>query len=180
MAIEIEKKYRLRPDQRAAIRESLREFGAELCGQDFEENSIYGGGVLNEKKAVLRLRTTQDRVFLTFKQRIDQQSGIKRQIEHETEVKDAAETGNIIASLGFEKFLVYEKRRETWRFRQTEIVLDELSFGSFMEIEGSITAIGEAELLLGAEAFEVEHDTYPRLTAKHGVRRENVIEARFS
>jgi hypothetical protein len=49
-----------------------------------------------------------------------------------------------------------------------------------MEIEGAITAIKEAEMLLGIEDLETEHETYPRLTARLGKQVGDKIEARFS
>jgi len=127
----------------------------------------------------LRVRKTQDKTILTFKKTIQNDFNIKQRTEHETEVADAAEIEKIIENLGFAPRLVYEKRRKTWHFRSVEIVLDELPFGSFMEIEGSITAIAEAEMFLGIEDYETEHATYPHLTMKHGKRNGNLIEARF-
>lgn len=179
MATEIEKKYRLNSAGREKVLEGLKEFGAEYEGEDFEENTIFGGGALNGKPAVLRLRKTQSKTVLAYKQRIPNDSDVKHQIEFETEVKDVEAMENIIANIGFTKSLVYEKRRKTWRFRQVEVVLDELPFGSFMEIEGSLTAIKEAEMLLDIEDFPVEYETYPRLTLKLGARRGEVVEARF-
>jgi adenylate cyclase class 2 len=179
MAIETEKKYRLSEEQKQFVTNSLKEIGADFQGEDFEENLIYGGGILDEKPAVLRVRQTQDKTILTFKQSIENEFNVKQRTEYETEVAVADELKRIINSLGFELRLVYEKRRKTWRFRTVEIVLDELPFGDFMEIEGSVTAIAEAEMFLGIEDYETEHDTYPRLTAKFGARSGNLIEARF-
>ena len=179
MAIEIEKKYRLTEAQKQFVLNSLEEIGAEYEGEDFEENTIYGGGILDEKIAVLRLRRTQDKTILTFKQSIQNEYAVKQRTEHETEVANAEELEKIIENLGFEPRLVYEKRRKTWRFRAVEIVLDELPFGDFMEIEGSITAIAEAEMFLDIEDYETEHETYPSLTAKFGKANGNVVEARF-
>ncbi len=179
MAIETEKKYRLDSARRGQVLAKLEEIGGVFLREDFEVNELYGGGILEEKKAVLRLRRIEGRTILTYKQRLDNNSAIKRQIEHETEIGDAAAIEMIIESLGFEKRIVYEKRRQTWRFRKTEIVLDELPFGLFMEIEGSIAEITLAESLLEAEDFEAEHETYPRLTAKLGKRNKRLIEARF-
>jgi len=179
MAIEIEKKYRLSEEQRQFVLASLKEFEAEYRGEDFEENTIYGGGILDEQRAVLRVRKTQQKTVLTFKRRIDSEFDIKQQTEHESEVANAEEIEKIIESLGFVPRLVYEKRRKTWKFRQVEIVLDELPFGLFMEIEGSITAIAEAEMILDIEDFTAVHETYPTLTLTHGKRCGELIEARF-
>lgn len=179
MAIEIEKKYRLTDAKREMILDNLREIGAEFVGEDFEENNIYGGGILSEQTAVLRIRKTQDKNILTYKRRIENDLAIKQQTEYETAVENVDELEKIVESLGLIKMLVYEKRRKTWRFRTVEIVLDELPFGQFMEIEGSITAIAEAEMFLDAEDFEVEYETYPRLTARLGKKVGDVTIAAF-
>lgn len=177
--IEIEKKYRLTDEQKTFVLVALREAEAEFVGEDFEENILYGGRILKETNAVLRVRKTQDKTILTYKKRIQNEFNIKQQIEYETEISDADELEKIIESLGFTRFLVYEKRRKTWNFRAVEIVLDELPFGDFMEIEGSITAIAEAEMLLDIEDFETEHATYPALTMQFGKKIGEVFEARF-
>lgn len=180
MAIEIEKKYRLTAAQSEQVAASLREFGAEYQGEDFETNTLYGGGILDERRAVLRVRKIGGETILTFKRRVESDSEIKRQIEYETGVENADEIEKIIENLGFMKTLIYEKRRRTWRFRRVEVVLDELPFGLFMEIEGAAaTDITEAEMLLEAENFAVEPETYPRLTLKHGTRIGEIVEARF-
>lgn len=179
MSIEIEKKYRLTPEQRQDVLDALDEFSAEYEGEDFEENILFANDVLFEKNALVRIRRTRDKTMFTYKQRIQSQSDAKRQIEHETEVVDADSLLDIVEALGLQKRIVYEKRRKTWKFRQVEVVLDELPFGLFMEIEGSVSAIKEAEMLLDIEEFEVEHETYPRLTGKFGKANGEVIEARF-
>lgn len=180
MAIEIEKKYRLSVEQKRFVLSALEEFQAEFKGEDFEENTIYGGSILDEKFAVLRVRKTQNKTILTFKKSVQNDFPVKQRIEHETEVADAKELEKIIENLGFAPRLIYEKRRKTWRFRSVEIVLDELPFGEFMEIEGSITAIAEAEILLDFEGFPTEHATYPNLTRELGKENGDLIEARFS
>ncbi len=179
MAIETEKKYTLSNDQRGRILESLKEIGAEFAGEDFEENTIYQGNGLAEKSAVLRVRKIGEKAILTFKKRIESGSDIKRQIEFETEVSSGSEIEKIIEHLGYEKVLVYEKRRLKWNFRQVEIVLDELPFGQYMEIEGDLTAIAEAEMFLGAEDLQAEYETYSSLTSRFGIENGIIIEARF-
>lgn len=179
MAIEIEKKYRLNETQYARVSFDLEELKAIFIGEDFEENTIYGGGSLDEQSAALRVRKIENKTILTYKRRIQNDSAVKNQIEHETVVDDANEIENIIECLGFEKALIYEKRRKSWKFRNVEIVLDELPFGLFMEIEGSEMDIAEAEMFLGAEDFIAEHETYPHLTLKFGKSDGKIIEAKF-
>jgi adenylate cyclase class 2 len=177
--IEIEKKYRLTKEQFEHVQEDLKEFEAEFIGEDFEENNLYGNEEFEEKKAVLRLRKIDEKTILTYKQWISNETGFKQQIEHETAVEDAKQIEEIIKYLGLFKGIVYEKRRKTWKFRDAEVVLDELPFGLFMEIEGSFTAIAEAEMFLDAETFEVENKTYSTLTLELGRKNGQLIEARF-
>ena len=178
--LEIEKKYRLSRERWDEIAASLNAIGANFVGEDFEENTIYGGEALDRTGGIVRIRKTQDRALLTFKRRVENQTDVKQQIEHETEVSDIDAVAQILIELGLSPKLIYEKRRKTWRLRSIEIVLDVLPFGLFMEIEGSITAIKEAEMLLGIENLETEHETYPRLTARLGRQVGDKIEARFS
>ena len=179
MANEIEKKYRLGAEQIAEVLESLSEIGAQYVGEDFEENILYSNEDLLQKQAVLRLRRIGERTILTYKQKVRSDFNAKHHLEHETEVSDFDEISEIFENLGFRRSLVYEKRRRTWKFRQVEIVLDELPFGNFMEIEGTLATILEAEMLLGAEDFEVVPETYPNLTLQFGTKNGEVTEARF-
>lgn len=179
MAIEIEKKYRLTEVQRQRVLRNLESSGAIYQGEDFEENNIYRNATMEASNSVLRLRKTSDKTVLTFKRRLDGALAIKRQIEHETEVGDAGEMQKIIECLGFEKTLVYEKRRRTWTFRQVEIVVDELPFGFYMEIEGNAAEIEEAETILDLKQLAAEHETYPHLTKKFGRQNGSSVEARF-
>lgn len=179
MAIEIEKKFRLTEAQKQAVSVSLKEIGAEHIGDDFEENILFSNRELLKKQAVLRLRRIDERIILTYKQKLENDSAAKQHIEHETEVADFEAIEKIVEALGFHRSLIYEKRRETWKFGAVEIVLDVLPFGLFMEIEGALTAIVEAEKLLGADEFEVEPLTYPNLTIKYGTKKGGLIEARF-
>jgi adenylate cyclase, class 2 len=179
MADEIEKKYRLTGEQKEAVLSRLTEFGAVYEGEDAEENILFLGGDLARKQAVLRLRRIGERTILAYKQRVESETAYKHHLEYETEIADFAAMAEIFERLGYRRSLIYEKRRRTWKLRGVEVVLDELPFGDYMEIEGSMTGIAEAEMLLDAEDFEVEPETYPLLTAKHGRRRGDFIEARF-
>jgi len=179
MAIEIEKKYRLPLTMIDKLRTSLEESGAQFVGREREENIIYRGGALDEKGAILRIRKTDNKIMLTYKRRVEGYGDVKHQIENECEVNDADAIHSILAELDLSPRLIYEKHRETWKFRSVEIVIDELPFGWFIEAEGSLTAIKEAEILLDLDELETVHETYPQLTATVGMKNGDVIEARF-
>jgi adenylate cyclase class 2 len=179
MAIEIEKKYRLTKKQHDSVRRRLPQIGATLEGEEFEENTLYEGKGLAVGRSVLRLRRVGDGAILTYKKRLPTASSVKRQREDETQVDDPDALNAILAALGFTPALVYEKRRETWVLGKTEIVIDELSFGLFMEIEGKERDIRAIETKLAVKNLKTEKLTYPQLTVDNGKKSRGVIEARF-
>ncbi len=179
MPIEIEKKYRLTKDQRRAVEKRMRALGIKPHPVEFEENTIYRGGNLKPGSRALRLRRVNGRAVLTFKRRFPTKSSIKRQEENETKIGDADALELILKALGFEPALVYEKRRTSWLVGTTLVLIDELPYGLFMEIEGSEKDIFRVEKKIGAREFEAVNETYPTLTAKFGKKRKGIIEARF-
>ena len=179
MAIETEKKYRLDEKQFAKIAKRLGQIGAIFGGETFEENYLHRGGVLDGRDAVLRLRKTDEKTILTYKESLKSSRDVKHKIEHETEVADVDAMEEIIRSLGYRLSVVYEKRRRTWHLGSVEIVLDELPFGLYMEIEGTTRTIGQTEKRLGIKNLVSEIRGYPRLTIKYGRMKKSVMEARF-
>jgi len=177
--IEVEKKFRLTKRQRDAVLKRLPELGATLQGEEFEENTLYGGEALNSGSCVLRLRRVGGKATLTYKKRLPGASSIKHQREEETAIADPEAMEAILEALGFTPALVYEKRRQTWRLGNAEIVIDVLPFGLFMEIEGRINQIKAVERKLGLKGLRAENATYPQLTQKHGKVYDGLIEARF-
>jgi adenylate cyclase class 2 len=180
MVMEIEKKYRLTAERAVRLRARLGELaGGAARGVEFEENMIYAGAGLGAGLRTLRLRRVAGRALLTLKEREPSADAIKRQHEEETEVADAAALDAILCALGYTHALVYEKRRETWHLDTVEVVIDELPFGWFAEIEGETEAILAAERRLDLADAEAEHATYPALARAHGKINGDVIESRF-
>lgn len=179
MPIEIEKKYRLTPEQATALANRLDEIGAERSGSALEVNTLYSNPTLDLEGAILRLRRIGNRAILTFKKRFSSPSSIKRQLEEETEVEDGDAMARILDRLGFKASLIYEKRRDTWKHHATEIAIDELPFGWFMEIEGEEADIVAVEGEIGIDESSAEEATYPALTRKLGRLVDDRFEARF-
>ncbi len=179
MPIEIEKKYRLTEEQRMQTIERLKSLSAESSEKEFEVNTIYRNATLEAENAIVRLRRVGKKALLTYKKRFTSESSIKRQLEEETEVADADTVARILLQLGLTPLLVYEKYRTTWRYDGTDITIDDLPFGWFMEIEGDEEAIKRVELQLRVEGLQAEEATYPALTHQHGTRKGDVIESRF-
>lgn len=179
MNIETERKYRLSERRLAEIVKKLGELGATFEKEVFEVNYQHRGGEMDERGATLRLRKIGDFTVLTYKEKVKSESGTKQKIEYETQVSDVEATEKIIERLGYRLTAVYEKRRKYWRLGDVEIVLDELPFGLYMEIEGKLDAIDRAEKRLGLTEREREPRGYPRLTIKYGKMVDSVAIARF-
>lgn len=179
MPIEVEKKYRLTKMQREEVLLRLPAIGAKRKGEDFEVNILYTGAALDVTRSVLRLRRVGNRGVLTFKESLPAGLDIKHRREEETRVEDPDAMELILEALGFTPALVYEKRRVTWRLGPTEIVIDELPFGLFMEIEGQEKDIREVESNLAIKRLRTEPLSYPRLVLLHGARNGVVVESRF-
>jgi len=180
MAIEIEKKYRLTDEQRDVVIARLNTLNAESFDAVFEVNTIYRSPRLEQDRAILRLRRIGDRSILTYKKRLASPSAIKHQLKEETEIENGDVMENILAKLGLTSSIIYEKRRTVWKYSETEIALDELPFGKFMEIEGTEENIKVVERELRIENLPAEESTYVGLTHKLGVRNGELIEARFA
>lgn len=179
MAIETEKKYRMDKKLLVEFTTRLRELGAVFAYETFEENYLHRGGILDDRNAVLRLRKTSGKTILTYKEKIGSQNEFKQQIEHETRVDDVEATEAIIEKLGYKLSIVYEKHRKAWHLGNVEVVLDELPFGVYMEIEGTMEDILTVEKQIGADRLEPEVRGYPRLTLKYGSLNNGVTESRF-
>ncbi|MEO5859182.1 MAG: class IV adenylate cyclase [Pyrinomonadaceae bacterium] len=179
MNIETEKKYRLSPKRLDEITNRLHEVGAEFRKEVFEVNYQHRGGDMDERGATLRLRKIGDFTVLTYKEKIKTVDGTKQRVEYETSVADVDAMENIIERLGYKLTAVYEKRRKYWDLGDVEVVLDELPFGQFMELEGTSEDIEKVEGLLKLKEAEFEPRGYPRLTIKYGKVIDGIATAKF-
>jgi adenylate cyclase class 2 len=144
--LEVEVKFLL--SDLVAMQERLRSSGATLHHPRTYERNIrfddVSQGLKNQGK-LLRLR--QDSAArLTFKGRSSQMADSEARVmeELEVEVEDFDIMARILGRIGFEGVQTYEKYRETYRLSSVEIVLDEMPFGDFIELEGDEAAIREA------------------------------------
>ena len=98
-------------------------------------------GTLRAQHHVLRLRK-DDQVRLTYKGAANLASEVADRQELEVVVQDLDTTRAILEALGFQVFILYEKYRTTYKLQDCEVVVDEMPFGNFTEIEGnSVEAI---------------------------------------
>lgn len=120
------------------IRNSLRVLGARLVQERvLERNTRFDlpGGALRAKGRVLRLRQdTQAR--MTYKGGSIKDQGVLSREEIEFVVEDFEKARRLLEALGYQEMVYYEKYRTTYEWDRTLIMLDELPYGNFVEIEG--------------------------------------------
>jgi len=147
---EIEVKFLI--DDLAAMRQRLMALGARLkTPRTYEDNWLFDtpDEQLTRQGRLLRLRRDRHN-SITYKERPAQPDpDFKVLHEYEIEVSDFAQAHTILEKLGFVPTLRYEKYRETFTYQGAEIVLDEVPFGTFMEIEASREAIRSIAAALG-------------------------------
>ena len=134
-----------------AVRRRLAELGAARDGRSDEENLIFddAAGRLAAAGVLLRLRQDQ-RATLTAKTPVDDpRFKVRRETEVEVSSFDGARA--LLEALGFGVVASYRKDRETWRLAGAAVLLDELAFGCFVEIEADPDAIERAVGLLGLD-----------------------------
>ena len=147
--VEIEVKIKV--ENLAAVEQKLKAAGATLkAGRVYERNVRYedAGETFTPAARVLRLR--QDtQVHLTYKEPHDPVGGGWARTELEVTVSDFETTDLLLQKLGFHAAWIYEKYRTTYALENCEVVLDEMPFGPFIEVEGQPDAIQRALLALG-------------------------------
>ncbi len=96
---------------------------------DLPDNSFRSSG------RVLRLRRDTESK-LTYKGASQNRSGVLDRQEIEFVVGDFEKARQFLEALGFRQTMFYEKYRATYEFDDLSIMLDELPYGDFVEIEG--------------------------------------------
>jgi len=144
---EIEAKFFVRDLEK--IRMRLQELEARLIQERvLEMNTRFDlpDSGLSSKGNVLRLRQDSE-AKLTYKGAGTNEQGILNRTEIEFTVEDFEKAKNFLEALGYQPFFYYEKYRTTYDIPQTSevlrdlgglkhVMLDELPYGNFVEIEG--------------------------------------------
>jgi adenylate cyclase class 2 len=154
MCIEIEAK--LKVESHREIIEKLAELVAEFLEEQLQTDYYFDdvNSTLTKGDKCLRLRRQvvgkNERFFLTYKG-AKEKNEFKKRREIEIEVGDADSAENLLSALGYEKVLVFEKKRRMVRLGDCEVALDELPLlGVFVEIEGPDgERIGDVQKNLG-------------------------------
>ncbi len=133
---EIEVKFYIQDLKKVEAR--MQDLGAQLVqARTLETNLRFDlpDGRLRADGRVLRLR--QDSAArLTYKGAGKREQGVLDREEIEFVVENFEKARQFLEALGYQKSIFYEKYRTTYDLNETQIMLDELPYGSFLEIEG--------------------------------------------
>ena len=180
MSAPVETEIKLRMDGPDAARGAVHALGASLQkARHLEDNVLYDDAESSLFRAgqALRLRRADGHAIVTHKgPRLERGDGIKSRSETEIEVSDADAFHGILSALGYRKVFRYQKYRETYRWREVEIVIDETPIGTFLEIEGPVNVIHEAARALGRGPADYIADSYAALFMASGGTGDMVFQ----
>jgi adenylate cyclase class 2 len=133
---EVEAKFPVRSLE--TVRKRLEQAGAVLEAPRVHEVNLRFDtpeGTLTRERRVLRLRR-DSRAVLTYKGAAQPGQEVSVRQEIEVEVSDFEAARRLLEALGYRVSTMYEKYRTTYRLMDAHVVLDEMPFGNFVEIEG--------------------------------------------
>jgi adenylate cyclase, class 2 len=122
----------------SAVEARLQDLGAHLSLPRILEVNLRFDTPDNELGKSLRvLRLRQDAIArLTYKGPASGLGGARLRQELEFEVSDFAVARAFLEALGYQVMMIYEKYRAAYDLDNVEVSLDELPYGTFVEIEG--------------------------------------------
>jgi len=170
MILEIEVKLRVIDGDDAMTR--LARLPATLVERrGFEHNEIFdtGDGALKAVSRLLRLRVTDERSLLTFKEKVESELHAKVRSEVETEVASPEAVRLILRGLGMAPVYRYQKYRSYHAWTDPEsgeglsISVDETPIGVYVELEGPKPAIDAAAGKMGYTEKDYILDDYRTL-----------------
>ena len=120
------------------IKARLHELNARLLQERILETNIrfdLPDARLRSEGRVLRLRLDTE-ARLTYKGASNNKHGVLSRTEIEFVVEDFEKARQLLEALGYQELMRYDKYREVYEFDGCHIMLDELPYGPFIEVEG--------------------------------------------
>ena len=152
---ETEAKFYLRHSAKMQMR--LEELKAHLIQPRVLETNLrfdLPDASLRAQGRVLRLRRDTE-ARLTYKGPGQNRQGVLDREEIEFIVEDFEKAHSFLEALGYQKLVYYEKYRTTYQLEDAFIMLDELPYGDFVEIEGETVE----QIQVVAEKLNLNWDT---------------------
>ena len=178
MASAVENEIKLEMAGPQAARQAVASLGARLVRRRHLEDNLLLDDPARSLRAsgrILRLRRTDGGSVVTYKGPRLEVDRIKARQEIEVGVAAADAMEALFAGIGFAPVFRYQKYRETYRWHQVEIVIDETPVGTFLEIEGPVAAIHEAARALGYGPDDYVLDSYATLFFARGGQGDMVF-----
>lgn len=172
---EIEAKFHVQDLRKIELR--LLELKAQLIQPRVHETNLRfdrPDRELRDSFRVLRLRQ-DDIARFTFKgPSVEAEGGILSRQEIEFVVGDFKSAKQFLEAIGFQVVVFYEKFRTTYELNNIHIMLDELPYGEFVEIEGDNvgmirTIASTLGLNWGAMIKAGYHALFERVAGKYGL-----------
>ena len=171
--IERERKYRITDEDAARLR-SVLAAQAELVASEIQVNTIFRDRATRLRKGTyVRVRSIGSRRELTFKGKKTLRGLDKCRLELTVAVGDGPLV-ELLATIGLEPYLTYQKETEIWSVAGAHVSLDRVDgLGRFCEVEAhdddaDLQAVADM-LELGRDRFEPRG--YPTLAAELVVAR---------
>ena len=182
---EIEVKFYVR--DLSPIQERLESSGASLVQPRVLETNLRFDTAekeLSRTYRVLRLRYDTE-ARLTYKGPSENSDGVRIREEIEFTVSDFQKARALFESLGYQISLIYEKFRTMYDLKDVHVVLDEMPYGKFVEIEGpGLDAIRAVNQVLGLQWEASVPSSYTalfdQLKAKKGFSFRDLTFENFS
>lgn len=168
MAVECEAKIKV--DDIPVLQLRLQQLGAANEGECLERNWVLDDkdGSLQKRDILLRVRNMGDVGGILTVKRKSGGTAFKTREEIESMTDSTADLLHQLELVGFRTKWIYEKRRQTWLYRDCVITLDTLpEIGCYVEIEGIPETIREVALELGLNPLDHIDDNYLGLWNKH-------------
>lgn len=169
---EVEVKFQVQ--RLADVSRRLEDLGAIVeCKRVLEHNLRFDTPDRRLEREHRGLRLRQDSTnTITFKGPTSHSDGIRVRTEIETRVDDFSRARLLLEALGYVVTFEYEKYRTTYALAGTRIMLDELPYGDFIEIEGDPQSIKVVAGQLGLRWEAAIQDSYPGLFEKLRARHD--------
>lgn len=168
MTLEIETKFQV--SGLDAVRDRLAAVGAVRIGGGLERNWVLDDakGSLFRRRILLRLRDDGERGSVLTVKGPARAGKFKTREEVNAAVESIGKLLGQMEMLGYRTKWRYEKRRESWRWLDCLVCLDECpEIGFFVEIEGQPTVIPAAAEGLGLDPERHINDNYLDLWQNH-------------
>ena len=152
-----------------AVEKRLKAIGAQLIqARIFESNLRFDDqdGSLGKTASVLRLRL-DTAARLTYKGPSVFDAGVRDRLEIEFVVGDFYAARSFLEALGYRVIMTYEKYRAMYNLEEVTVTLDELPYGSFVEIEGpDAESIRQVNEQLGLDWDAAVQESYSEIFAR--------------